>query len=139
MSNKRLKSFLSMSIIFGFIIDFFFTLILGTREKEIYNYLVSGICAVIPCIIFILFINIELKKYGRLNIKKNIIFGIIFLIISFIVSFFIEMLIVDMLFKKDINNIVRIVNALYQSTLGVIVSTNFNYDYFNFIKNVNDK
>ena len=45
------------------------------------------------------------------------------------------MLIVDKLFNKDINNIVRIVNALYQSTLGVMVATNFNYDYYNFIKN----
>ena len=70
MSNKRLKSFLSMSIVFGFIINFFFVLIIGTRDKEIYNYLISGICAIIPFIIFVITINIELKKY---NIKRNII------------------------------------------------------------------
>ena len=130
MSNKKLQSYLSMSVVIGFFINFIFTLIINTQSKEIYNYLITGICCSIPYIIFVISVSIRLYNYGKLEIKKTIICFIIYLIIIFTVGYLIEWLLIDKLFNKDINNIMRMVNALYQSTIGILVSIWFSYDYF---------
>lgn len=128
MNNKKLQSYLSMSIVIGFFINFILTLIINTQSKELYNYLVTGLCSIIPYIIFVIVINITLFKYGK--IKKRIVYLIIYLVASFITGFLIEWLIIDKLFNKDINNIVRMVNSLYQSIIGIIVASNYSYDYY---------
>ena len=130
MNKKKLQSFLSMSVIIGFTINFILTLILGSQGKEIYNYLITGICSCIPLIVFAIILNIELYKYNKMDIKESIIFIILFLVISFAVGFLIEMLVIDKLLNKDINNIIRMVNALYQSVIGIIIGINFSYDYY---------
>ena len=130
MNKKKLQSYLSMSVIIGFFINFIFTLIIDTQSKELYNYLITGICSCVPLIIFVISVNIYLYNYRKLNIKRSIIFFLIYLIISFLTGFLIEYLIVDKFFNKDINNIVRMANALYQSTIGILVSIWFSYDYF---------
>ena len=130
MNKKRLQSFLSMSVIIGFTINFILTLILGSQNKEIYNYLITGICSIIPLIVFSIILNIELYKYNKIDIKESIIYLFIFLLISFALGFLIEMLVINKLLNKDINNIIRLVNALYQSVIGVIIGINFSYDYY---------
>lgn len=130
MNKKKLQSYLSMSVIIGFFIDFIFTLIINTQNKEIYNYLITGVCSCIPLIVFVITVNVYLYNFRKINIKKNIIFFVIYLFISFFVGVLIEYLLVDKLFNKNINNIVRMANALYQSFIGVIVSIWFSYDYY---------
>ena len=129
MKDKSIQSYLTMSTIIGFFIDFILLLILNTQNKELYNYITVGICSVIPLIVFAIIINIKLYNYGKLNIKKSIIFLIIYSVISFIIGFLIEWFIIDKLLGKDIINIVRMVNALYQSTIGILISIWFSYDY----------
>ena len=128
MSNKKLQSYLSMSVVIGFLVDLILILIINTQNKEIYNYLTVGICSIIPYITFVISINIKL--YNKIDLKKSILLGIIYLIISFVAGFLIEFLIIDKLLNKDIVNIIRIVNAFYQAGIGTLVSVNFSYDYF---------
>ena len=130
MSDKKLQNYLTMSSIIGFFISFILLLIINTQTKEIYNYLTVGMSSCIPLLVFSITTNIVLYNYGKINIKKSIIYLIIYLIISFLLGFLIEWFLIDKLLKKDINNIVRMVNALYQSTIGILVSIWTSYDYF---------
>ena len=130
MSDKSLQSYLTVSTIIGFFIDFILLLILNTQNKELYNCFTVGICSFIPLLVFSMFINYKLYSFGKLNIKKSIIILFIYLFISFISGFLIEYLLIDKLLKKDIVNIVRMVNALYQSSIGILVSIWFSYDYY---------
>lgn len=129
MKDKSIQGYLTMSTIIGFFIDFILLLIINTQNKELYNYISVGICSIIPLIVFAIIINIHLYNYGKLNIKKSVIFLIVYSIISFIIGFLIEWFIIDKLLGKDIINIVRMVNALYQSTIGILISIWFSYDY----------
>lgn len=129
MKDKSIQGYLTMSTIIGFFIDFILLLIINTQNKELYNYISVGICSIIPLIVFAIIINIHLYNYGKLNIKKSVIFLIVYSIISFIIGFLIEWFIIDKLLGKDIINIVRMVNALYQSSIGILISIWFSYDY----------
>ena len=47
MNNDRLRGYISSGIIIGSIINILLTLIIGVKDKEIYNYFISGICCLI--------------------------------------------------------------------------------------------
>ena len=74
MKDKSIQGYLTMSTIIGFFIDFILLLIINTQNKELYNYISVGICSIIPLIVFAIIINIHLYNYGKLNIKKSVIF-----------------------------------------------------------------
>lgn len=133
MNKKRLKSYLISGVIFGAILDFFIALICGVYNKEIYNYIITGICSVIPFIIFSIFILVELYRYGRINLKKSIIYMIIFMIITFGIGMGIDFIIYKV-FDIDINNMNRMVNTLYKTFVGVLVATNINNIYYSMIR-----
>ena len=133
MNKKRLKSYLTSSVFFGAVLDFFTVLIVGVYDRYLYNYIVTGICAVIPFIIFSIFIMVELYRYGRISLKKAIILMIVFMIISFLIGSGIEYLIV-IIFDVDITNVNRMVNTLYKTFIGVVVSTNINNIYYSLVR-----
>ena len=135
MNKKLFNSYISTSALVGMFINFFLTLIVGTLDKEIYIYIIVGISSLIPALIFSLLIYIKLYKYKKETLNKTIILIIISTLISFIIGFLFEMLIIDKLLKKDICNIIRIVNTLYISTLGVIIGINVS----NIIYLINEK
>ena len=133
MNKKRLKGYLTASVFLGGVIDFFAVLIAGVFDRNLYNYIVTGICAVIPFIIFSIFVIVDLYKYGRINLKKAIILMIIFIIICFLGGSGIEFLICRV-FGVDITNVNRMVNTLYKTLIGVIVATNINNIYYSLIR-----
>lgn len=131
MNKNRLKGYLITGVIFGGFIDFFITIIIGVLDKEIYNYIIAGICSLIPVIVFSIFVIIELYKYNRISIKRAVISTIICLILSFLIGMLIE-IIIDKLFKVEICKVIRIINTLYQTLIGVVVGTNIsqlNYEF----------
>lgn len=131
MNKNRLKGYLITGVIFGGFIDFLITIIIGVLDKEIYNYIITGICSLIPVIVFSIFVIIELYKYNRISIKRAVISTIICLILSFLIGMLIE-IIIDKLFKVEICKVIRIINTLYQTLIGVVVGTNIsqlNYEF----------
>ena len=133
MNKKRLKSYLNMSVFLGGVINFFLILIIGVFSKEIYNYIMTGICSVIPVLIFSVPVIIELNNYGRIRLKKAILFLIIFVIISFGFGTLIEVLI-NKVFNVDICKIGRMENTLYNTLIGVIIGNIINNIYSSVIK-----
>ena len=126
MNKNRLKGYLITGVIFGGFIDFLITIIIGVLDKEIYNYIITGICSLIPVIVFSIFVIIELYKYNRISIKRAVISTIICLILSFLIGMLIE-IIIDKLFKVEICKVIRIINTLYQTLIGLVVGTNINH------------
>ena len=133
MNKKRLNSYLTTGVIIGAFIDFFFVLIAGVFSKELYNYIVVGICSVIPVLSFTIPVIIELNRYGRINMKKAIIFLIIFIIIAFGLGFGIEVLI-NKVFNIEICKIGRMETALYETFIGSLLATILNNIYYKIIK-----
>lgn len=127
MSDKRFKSYLTTGVFISTIVNFFLTLIIGVKDKEIYNYIILGTCALSTTFITIIMINIELYKNDKISIKKFIISSLVLSLISFAIGFLIEMLIINKLFKVDICNIDKTINTLYQTILGVIIGNNICY------------
>ena len=133
MNKKRLKSYLTSAVFFGGILDFFVVLIAGVFERNLYNYIMTGVCSVIPFIIFSIFVVVELHNYGRINLKKSIILMILFIIISFLIGSGIEFFI-RRVFEIDMTGLNRMVNTLYKTLIGTIVSTNINNIYYSFVR-----
>ena len=134
MNKKRLKSHLTSAVFLGAVFNFIGVLIAGVFNRNLYNYIVTGVCAVIPFIIFSIFVIVELYRYGRVNLKKAIILMIVFIILSFLIGSGIEFLICRV-FGVDITNVNRMVNALYKTLIGVVVATNMNNIYYSVIRN----
>ncbi len=139
MNNDRLRGYISSGIIIGSIINILLTLIIGVKDKEIYNYFISGICCLIPTIIICIMISLDLYKKRKIDMKKLIIISIIFSIISFVIGFFIEMLIINKLLNKHICEVSRIIGCLYQTSIGLFVSADTSYNMYIFLEQLQKK
>ena len=120
MNKKRVKSYLSTGVIVGFLIDFLVILIIGVSEKKLDNYIYNGLCATFPTLVTLLFINIELFKFKRINLKKFIISILISIIVSFILGMLIELFIIEVINVK-VWDIHRLLSSIYKSLIGVFI------------------
>lgn len=121
-NDKILK--LTYGVFVCTLIGFIFSISLGVKDKEIYNYLIAAsncfLLSTINCILMLKESSKLLKR--KLDIKEIIISVLPYSLISFMLGL-IYMLILDEGFDIKICKVSRFITALYQTFVALVIST----------------
>ncbi len=126
MKGKDIFKQLLPGIIVGLILGFALTMLVGVNESDpIPNYIGGAMCCFVPtllnCIIVLMGTAKELKR--KLAIKDAIKRTIPLAIGALILGFIIVAIVVEKVLGINTCELSKLVTAIYQSILGVIVST----------------
>lgn len=126
MKNKEIVKLLVPGVIVGLFLGFLLTMLVGVnKEDAIPNYFGGAMCCIVPT-----FLNcLVVLKMGSKQIKRKISFIEIFkrvlpyLILAGVIGLVFVILLIENVLKIDTRTLSVMVTAVYQSILGVVVST----------------
>lgn len=126
MKNKDVIKLLLPGVIVGLILGFLLTMLVGVNTvNPIPNYIGGAMCCFVPTLLNCV---IVLKNTSK-NLKRNLSIGSAFIksipyaIVALILGFVIVFVVVENVLNINTCELSTLTTAIYQSILGVIIST----------------
>ncbi len=128
MKEKDIVKQLLPGVVVGLILGFILVNLVGVNDKDVIpNYIGGAMCCLVPTLLnCMIVLNGTAKTLKRkLSLKDAFIRSMPFFIIAAFVGLFVVAVIVEKVIGIDTRTITVFQTAIYQSILGVIVSTIF--------------
>ncbi len=130
MKRKDIIKVLLPGIVVGFILGIILVSIIGVdKENTIPNYIGGAMCCLVPtflnCIIVLFNTAKNLKR--KISFKEVLTRILPYVLLGGIIGLIVVAVIVEKIIGIDLRSLSIVVTAIYESILGVIVSTIFAY------------
>lgn len=130
MKRKDIVKQLLPGVVVGFILGIVLVSLVGVdKENVIPNYIGGAMCCLVPtflnCLIVLLGTAKTLKR--KISFKDVLLRILPYLLFAGIIGLFVVAVVVERIIGIDLRTISLMVTAIYESILGVVVSTIFAY------------